>query len=332
MHKFWRSAKQCLFAGAALICLTVVSYRLHLNLATTGFLYVIVVVLLSRLGDFVSAIVASIVATLCLVYLAPPNSSFRVDDPLNVVAIAAFVVTSVTIARLVSLVRKQADDALSSVSRKVVEAEERERRRLAGELHEDIGQRLTLLSLEVERRKTDLPNPGTPSGMDPLQKEILEILTDVKALAHELYSPRLDYLGIAAVMSSFCQEFGERKNVMIDFTSDGLPSFIPPEIALCLFRVLQETLHNAVQHSGTRQFDAKLWSTLDEIHLRVTDCGVGFNFEKATKAGGLGLNRMQERLKLVKGKISIDSPPLGGTTVHARVPVGFGTDSIQVVG
>jgi signal transduction histidine kinase len=157
----------------------------------------------------------------------------------------------------------------------------------------------------------------------------LEILTDVKALAHELHSPRLDYLGIEAVMSSFCKEFGERKRVGINFRSDGLPSAIPSEISLCLFRVLQEALHNAVQHSGVRQVDARLWGTSDQIQLTVSDFGVGFNLRTATEVGGLGLNRMRERLKLVKGNLSIDSRPKRGTTICARVPLNLGSDSMR---
>jgi signal transduction histidine kinase len=80
--------------------------------------------------------------------------------------------------------------------------------------------------------------------------------------------------------------------VEIDFKSDGLPSLVPPDISLCLFRVLQEALHNAAKHSGVRQFDVELKETSNEIHLTVSDCGVGFNLETARKAGGLGLNHM----------------------------------------
>ena len=87
-------------------------------------------------------------------------------------------------------------------------------------------------------------------------------------MAHESYSPRLEYLGIAGVMRSFCKEFGERKRVGIDFRSDGLPSAMPPEISLCLFRVLQEALLNAVQHSGVRQVDARLWGMSYEFISR----------------------------------------------------------------
>ena len=331
MRKFWRSAAQCLVAGLVLVSLTAICYRLHVNIATAGLLFVIVIVIISRVGSFVSSVFAAIIAALCLTHMAPPAFSFKVDDPLDIVAIITFLVISLVIAGLVSQVRRQAEDALSSVSYRVIEAEEQERHRIASDLHEDIGQRLTLLVLEVEQLKTDTLNPtaDVPSGVDAVLQKSSEILTDVKALAHELYSPRLEYLGIAGVMSSFCIDFGKRKGVEIDFRSDGLPSRVPQDITLCLSRVLQEALHNAVKYSGVRQFDARLWGTSDEIHLTVSDCGVGFDLETARKAEGLGFNRMQERLKLVKGRLSIESQPKRGTTVHAHVPVSSGTDSMR---
>jgi signal transduction histidine kinase len=322
MHKLWRSAAECLVASLAVLLLTVACYRMHLNLATASLLYVIVIVLASRTGSSAASIVASIVAALGLAHLAPPAFSFRVNDPLDVVAISAFLLTSWIIARLMYRVRKQTQDALFSVSNRVVEAEEQERHRIASDLHEDIGQRLTLLTIETEQLEADAANPmvDVPSRMDSVRKQTLEILADVKFLAHELHSPRLQYLGIAAVMSSFCKEFGERKRVEIDFRNEGLPSFVPPDVALCLFRVLQEALHNAGKHSGVRHFDVQLSGTSNEIHLTVSDCGVGFSLATARTGRGLGLNRMQERLKLVKGSLSIDSQPKRGTTIHARVP------------
>jgi signal transduction histidine kinase len=334
MRKFWRSVAECLVASLAndpldivaiLASLTVICYRLHVNIAAAGLLFVIVIVIISRVGSFVSSVFAAIIAALCLAHIAPPAFSFEV---------ISFLVTSFVIAGLVSRVRKQAEDALSSVGYRVIEAEEQERQRIASDLHEDIGQRLTLLVLEVEQLKTDTPNPiaDVPSGVDAVLQKSSEILTDVKALAHELYSPRLEYLGIAGVMSSFCIDFGKRKGVEIDFRSDGLPSRVPQDTTLCLFRVLQEALHNAVKYSGVRQFDARLWGTSDEIHLTVSDCGVGFGLETARKAEGLGLNRMQERLKLVKGRLSIESQPKRGTTIHALVPVSSGTDSMRSTG
>ena len=333
MRKFWRSAAECLVASIALILLTVVFYRLHFNLATASLLYMIVIVLLSRVGSFVSSIVASVVAALCLAHLAPPAYSFRVDDPLDYVAIAAFLITSFIITSLASRVRMQAEKALSSVSYKVVEAEEQERQRIAKDLHEGIGQRVTLLVIAIEQLKAgSLNGVDVPSRVDGVLKQSLEILTDVKSLAHELYSPRLEYLGIAGVMRSFCKDFGEQQRVEIDFRRQGLPNFVPLDISLCLFRVLQAALHNAVEHSGVRNFDVELNGTSDEIHLTVSDCGVGFNLEMARKSGGLGLNHMHERLKLVKGTLSIDSQPKRGTTIHARVPLRLGADSMGATG
>jgi len=327
MHKLWRSTAECFVASLALILLTVVFYRLHFNLATASLLYVIVIVLVSRVGSFVSSIVASVVAALCLAHLAPPAYSFRVDDPLDIVAIAAFMVTSFIIASLVSRVRKQTEEALSSVSSRVIEAEEQERQRIAKDLHENIGQRVTLLILQIEELNRDSLNAAdVRRRVDNLLKRSSEILTDVQASAHELHSPRLEYLGVAGVMSSYCRDFGAQKGVEIDFKSDGLPSHVPPELALCLFRVLQEALHNAVKHSGVRQFDVRSWATSDEIHLTVGDCGVGFDLDTTSTASGLGLHRMQERLKLVKGSVFIDSQPQRGTTIHARVP-HLGDDS-----
>jgi signal transduction histidine kinase len=147
-----------------------------------------------------------------------------------------------------------------------------------------------------------------------------------------LHSPRLEYLGLAAAMRGFCKEFSEHQRVEIDFKSHDLPSPVPAEISLCLFRVLQEALHNSAKHSGARRFEVQLWGASGEIHFTVSDSGAGFDLEAALKSRGLGLTSMQERLQLVKGKFSIDSKPQRGTTIHARVPLTSGDDSVRATG
>jgi signal transduction histidine kinase len=102
-------------------------------------------------------------------------------------------------------------------------------------------------------------------------------------------------------MRSFCTDFREQQRVEIDFRSYSLPNLVPLDVSLCLFRVLQAALHNAVEHSGVRNFEVQLNGTSDEIHLTVSDCGVGFNLETARTSPGLGINHMEERLKLVRG-------------------------------
>ena len=196
-HRVGRLARECLAGGAGLAFVTLICFRFQFNLATAALLYLMVVVLLSLKGSFVSSAVVSVVAVGCLAYFfAPQILSFRVDDPLNVVAIVAFLTTSLVITRLVSRVRKLADQALSSVSHRVIEAEERERQRIARNLHEGIGQRLALLAIQIEQLKTDLPSQAIEARdrIDAAWKETLEILTDIKASAHELHSPRLEYL------------------------------------------------------------------------------------------------------------------------------------------
>jgi PAS domain S-box-containing protein len=230
--------------------------------------------------------------------------------------------------------RKRAEEALSSLNRRAIEAEEREHNRIAKDLHEDIGQRLALLAIEIDKLRTEPANQADEirSRMDAVWNQTLEILTDVKASAHELHSPRLEYLGIAEVMRCFCQEFGERKRVEIDFRSRDLPSHVMPDVSICLFRVLQEALYNGMKHSGVRQFDVQLWGGANEIHLMVSDSGAGFDLEAARRGRGLGLIRMEERLKLVKGTFSIESRPKSGTTIHARVFLGSGHDSMRAAG
>lgn len=106
----------------------------------------------------------------------------------------------------------------------------------------------------------------------------------------------------------------------IDFKSDALPT-LPHEISLCLFRVLQEALHNAAKHSGARKIEVQLREQSGEIDLVINDAGRGFDVEQALRSEGLGLTSMRERVRLVNGTISIDSKSTRGTSIHVRVPL-----------
>ena len=220
------------------------------------------------------------------------------------------------------------------MSRRLIEAQEQERTRIARELHDDIGQRLALLAIELRTTSRRLSRFACEvrSRIGELPKQTSEIATDIQTLSHELHSSKLEYLGLAAAMRGFCKEFGEQQKVEIDFKTHDLPSPLSPDISLCLFRVLQEALHNSVKHSGVRHFEVRLWGTSDEIHLAVSDSGSGFDSEAAKESRGLGLISMEERLKMVKGTLSIESQPKRGTTIHARVPLSSGSDSMRAAG
>ena len=229
--------------------------------------------------------------------------------------------------------RKQIEESLSEIPRRLIEAQEQERTRIGRELHDDIGQRLALLAVELQQVHEDsLLLPDVRSRMAEFQHQISEIAADVQSLSHELHSAKLRYLGIAGAMRGFCQEFGEQQKLEIDFQTHDVPSPVSPDTSLCFFRVLQEALHNAAKHSGARHIEVRLWGTSDEIHLTIVDSGVGFDREAAKESRGLGLISMEERLKLLKGTLSIESQPKRGTTIHARVPLSSGGDSMLAAG
>jgi signal transduction histidine kinase len=225
--------------------------------------------------------------------------------------------------------RKLAEEVLASVSRRLIEAQERERTRIARELHDDVGQRLALLNNELERLRQDFPDLGAEvhARIGALRKQTDELATDVQSMSHELHSSKLEYLGLLAAMTGFCKEFSEQQKVEIVFIHDEIPSGVPHEISLCLFRVLQEALQNAVKHSGVRHFDVKLQGSPAAIHLTVRDSGVGFDPALVRATQGLGLVSMQERVRLVKGTISITSRPQSDTVISVHVPLSAGTQT-----
>jgi len=220
--------------------------------------------------------------------------------------------------------RKRSEEILSGMTRKLIEAQEQERARIARELHDDISQRLAMLAIGLDELRTkhdDLPCK-VRGGMYELEQQTKDISADLHALSHELHSSKLEYLGLVRSLRSWCEEFSERQKLEIDFKSHDVQSSPPPNISLCLFRVLQEAVHNAVRHSGARRVEVQLTEYSDEIHLSVSDLGKGFDVEAAKQGQGLGLTSMQERLRLVGGTIVIESKPLAGTTIHVRVRSG----------
>jgi len=218
---------------------------------------------------------------------------------------------------------KLAEEALFSVGSRLIEAQEDERARIARELHDDFSQRMALLAIELGRLRQDIPgsNGDALNRMDIVRKHASEIGSDIQALSHQLHSAKLDYLGIAVAMKDFCVEFGAKQKFKIDFRSQDLPSSVSPEVSLCLYRVLQEALHNAAKHSQVSHFDVQLRGVPGEIQLTIKDAGVGFDVESVNKRRGIGLISMRERVKLVNGTFSIASRLNHGTEIGVRIPM-----------
>ena len=228
--------------------------------------------------------------------------------------------------------RKLAEEALASVGRRLIEAHEEERTWIARELHDDIAQRIALLAVELERFGHQAPGSvgDVHEYLRRARLSISDLGKDIQALSHRLHSSKLEYLGLVNAAKSFCHEVSVQRDVRIDFNNSDVPSTIPKEISLCLFRVLQEALQNAVKHSADQKFTVEVRGTMEGISLAVRDSGIGFEWREAMNGRGLGLISMRERLRLVNGELSIQSEPGRGTTVLARVPLGQKDRSVGI--
>lgn len=217
--------------------------------------------------------------------------------------------------------QKLAQEALERVSGQLIEAQEKERSRIARELHDDICQRLALLSMELDQANSNIHEFPAAMNLGEIQRHCAEIASDVQSLSHQLHSSTLDYLGIVSAVRGFCEELSRQHKINIAFREKNVPKHLPKDISLCLFRVVQEALHNAVKYSGTDQFTVEIYGSPEEIELTVTDRGKGFEVDSGKGRQGLGLISMQERVHLVHGTFSIHSKLGEGTRIVAIVPL-----------
>jgi PAS domain S-box-containing protein len=217
---------------------------------------------------------------------------------------------------------QQSEANLQRLSGRLIEAQEQERRFVAREIHDDISQRVGLLSHRVQRV---LDGPVIDSrlraDLEPILSEVSEIGQALHALSHQLHSSKLDLLGLVPTITAFCREFADQQDIRIDFTHGDIPETFPRYVSLCLFRVLQEALNNAAKHSGSPAVDVRLERVGDSLDLTIRDTGVGFEPGVVMLGKGIGLMSMRERVNLVKGTLWIRSKPHGGTEIHARVPI-----------
>jgi PAS domain S-box-containing protein len=225
--------------------------------------------------------------------------------------------------------RKLAEEVLSTVSQKLIEAHEEESTRIARELHDDVNQRLALVSVRLGFLKESPPVSAADVTQEigEIRQQIVDLVSDIQALSHDLHPARLELLGLEAASAGFCEELSNRHGVTIDVHFEHIPKTLPREISLCLYRVVQEALQNVVKHSGARHADVSLNSQIDTLNLTVKDSGAGFNPHEAIRGRGLGLTSMKERMKVIGGQLSIHSQLGRGTIIHAVVPLCLLTKS-----
>jgi PAS domain S-box-containing protein len=218
--------------------------------------------------------------------------------------------------------RKVAEGVLSTFGQRLIQAQEEERARIARELHDDINQRLAIVSVDLDALMHVLPRGSRRARLKAARAVgmVKDLARDVHDLSHRLHSSRLDLLGLVAAAAGLCNELSA-PGIRVDFHSEAVPRRLLKDVRLCAFRVLQEALQNAVKHSGAQLVHVTLMGTERDIQLTVRDSGSGFDPCEATKRNGLGIASMRERLKAVHGHLAIQSTPQQGTTVCALIPL-----------
>jgi signal transduction histidine kinase len=218
--------------------------------------------------------------------------------------------------------------ALSNLSRRLMEAQEEERTRVARELHDDVIQRMTFVAMDLGRLRETLPatEPGAQDQAQGLYDAVIELAHDVKGISRQMHSSRIDLLGLPVAAENLCKEMSSHQGLQIEYVHENVPARLPDAVGISVFRVLQEALSNAAKHAGARHCNVRLLGSRDALTLEVIDDGRGFDAIATKRAHGLGLISMQERLKLVNGELAIESKIGAGTSVRGRVPLRMQPD------
>jgi signal transduction histidine kinase len=226
---------------------------------------------------------------------------------------------------------KKSRDTQVQLSGHLIKAQEKERIRLASELHDDFSQRLAVLALGLQNTAETLPDSpdALKQTLDEFNRSVSELGEDLHSLSHRLHSSTLETLGLVAGLRSLCGEFSARQGIEIDFTSEDVPRTVRPDVALCLFRIAQEGLQNLKKHSGTKRAQLSVRHMGDRLFLSLCDEGRGFDANKLEKPG-LGLLSMQGRARLLGGEFEIHSKPGEGTQIEAWVPLQPVADPLNI--
>jgi len=262
----------------------------------------------------------------------PPGSIVKFQQPsvwglykwYFLACLVLFVLQSLLVINFILQARKlrQSELRLQELSRHLITAQEEERRRIARELHDDFGQRLAILRIELDiltHQKQSQKRSVEQATLRKLLSSVDDLSADMHHLSRRLHSSQLQFLGLIAALRELCGQVAKQHRIAVELQADDVIEPVPAEIALCFYRVAQEALHNTAKHSGASEVLVTLSDHKALLRMRITDAGKGFN--PADAAGGLGLASMRERLQMVGGQLLVNSRPGGGTELTAQVPV-----------
>ncbi len=230
--------------------------------------------------------------------------------------------------------RKQADEALREstvalrsshrriqhLAGKLIASQEAERKRIARELHDDLNQKLAALAIAISKTKQDIETTDVVQDrLTDFQRRTVELTEDVRRLSHRLHPATMEHVGLVAALKAYCTEFSKNKGISIQMSVPDDLEPVPPDVALCLYRVTQESLRNIGKHSGASEARVMLTATDDGLKLLISDTGAGFEVDQSENSKGLGLISMQERVRLVGGTFLLKSRPGMGTELEVRI-------------
>jgi signal transduction histidine kinase len=211
---------------------------------------------------------------------------------------------------------------LQKFARRLMHAQEQERQRISRELHDDLGNRIAIMSMSLRRiLKEFSENPGTNvNELGKVLDDVYELSTSLRNLSHELHPAALRWLGIPGALKSLDEAFRRDYGIDVDLVMPSEMPRLSEDAELCIFRITQESLHNAVKHSGAGKVRVVLQRTPRQTRLTVSDTGRGFVPSRAIQKGGLGLISMKERALSIGGRLTIVSSPKNGTEIRLVMP------------
>jgi PAS domain S-box-containing protein len=217
--------------------------------------------------------------------------------------------------------RKRAEQELEELAGRLIHAQEQERSRIGRELHDHISQMLGVLTIRIDQLRADAATPPeVTAALAELRQSTAEITDDIHSLSHRLHSSALDYLGLVPALQRLVSEFSAHHGIDIDLAHTSVPKWLPSEVALCLFRVTEESFTNIAKHSQAKSARVLVAGGSDGIRLTIEDTGTGFDVNAVDRAGGLGFVSMRERLRVVRGTVRVDSSLSRGTSINVWIP------------
>jgi signal transduction histidine kinase len=217
------------------------------------------------------------------------------------------------------LARKRAMDLNRHLAGRLIASQEEERQRIARELHDDLGQNIALLNIEIAQVAARIDADEIRSRLQTIAGRAGEIAGDLHNLSHALHPSKLQTLGLQTAIHALCRDVSLQGEVRVAFTPGPLPQSVDPAVSLCLYRIAQEALRNVARHSGARDAQMRLTQDGGHLVLQVADAGAGF--DPNAQHAGLGLVSMRERVAFLNGRLSIEAAAGGGTRIEVRVPL-----------